>query len=165
MNETTVTMEHSDSKFFSQRAKHISLLNEQTSAIFVAPQSSPKEVRFQFSNRTYIPITETQSNPVEQDHGNTISIDYHKSMNTDRGRTTIPLSSFILQKDSQLPTPTPTTNTITTPIFVMHDEVQFVRPYFGPPCNNNMQTSSLTSLKRQVLLSALKEIESGLKAL
>ncbi|CAF0845107.1 unnamed protein product [Adineta steineri] len=161
MNETTVTMEHSDSKFFSQRAKRISLLNKQTSTIVVPPQSSPKEVRFQFSNRTYIPITETQLNPVEQDHGNTISIDYHKSMNTDRGRTTIPLSSFILQKDSLLPTPT--TNTITTPIFVMHDEVQFVRPYFGPP--SNMQTSSLTSLKRQVLLSALKEIESGLKAL
>ncbi|CAF0963653.1 unnamed protein product [Adineta steineri] len=161
MNETTVTMEHSDSKFFSQRAKRISLLNEQTSTIVVPPQSSPKEVRFQFSNRTYIPITETQLNPVEQDHGNTISNDSHKSMNTDRGRTTIPLSSFILQKDSLLPTPT--TNTITTPIFVMHDEVQFVRPYFGPP--SNMQTSSLTSLKRQVLLSALKEIESGLKAL
>jgi len=154
-------MEQSDSKFFSQRAKHISLLNEQSSSVLVKPPSS--EMHFQFSNRTYMPITETQLTPVGRGHGSSISNDYHQNISAGRGRTTVPLSSFVLQKDNL--STSSTTNTISSPIFVMHDEVQFVRPYFGPPSNNDMQSSSLTSQKREVLLSALKEIESGLKTL
>jgi hypothetical protein len=166
MNEST--MEQSDSKFFSQRAKHISLLNEQSSSVIVKPSpppSSSSEMHFQFSNRTYnIPIPETQLPSIGRGHGgNSISNDYRQNISVGRGRTTVPLSSFVLQKDN-LSSSSSTTNTITSPIFVMHDEVQFVRPYFGPPSNNDMQSSSI-SRKREVLLSALKEIESGLKAL
>jgi len=162
MNESllTKTMEQSDSKFFSQRAKHISSLNEPSSSVFVKPPSS--EMHFQFSNRTYLPITETPLTPVGRGHGSSISNDYHQNISVGRGRTTVPLSSFVLQKDNL--SPSSTTNTISSPIFVMHDEVQFVRPYFGPPSNNDIQSSSI-SRKREVLLSALKEIESGLKTL
>ncbi|CAF2446512.1 unnamed protein product [Rotaria sp. Silwood2] len=162
MNESTssTTMEQSDSRYFSQRAKHISLLNEQSTSVFVKQPSS--EIYFQFSNRTYMPITDTQLTPVGRGHGNSISNDHRQIISAGRGRTTVPLSSFILQKDNL--SPPSTTTTISSPIFVMHDEVQFVRPYFGPPRNNDIQPSS-TSQKREILLSALKEIESGLKTL
>jgi hypothetical protein len=161
MNKSSPTvMEQSDSRFFSQRAKHISSLNEQS---FVKPSSSSSsETYFQFSNRTYLPLTETPLTPVGRGHGSSISKDYRQSISIGRGRTTVPSSPFILQKDN-LSSPS-TANIISPPIFVMHDEVQFVRPYFGPPHNNDNQ-SSLISHKRDVLLSALKVIESGLKTL
>ncbi|CAF0930516.1 unnamed protein product [Rotaria sordida] len=162
MNESpsSIKMEQSDSRYFSQRAKHISLLNKQSPSVFV--KSSLSETYFQFSNRTYMPITDTQLTPVGRGHGNSISNDHRQTISTGRGRTTTPLSSFVLQKDNL--SPPSTTTTISSPIFVMHDEVQFVRPYFGPPSNNDIQSSS-TSNKREILLSALKEIESGLKTL
>jgi hypothetical protein len=161
MNES---MEKSDTGYFSQRAKHISLLNKQSSSVVVKPSPPPSsEVHFRFSNRTYVPIKEPQLTPVGRGHGSSFPNDHQQSISTGRGRTTVPLSSFILQKDNV--SPVSTTNTISSPIFVMHDEVQFVRPYFGPPSNNDMQSSSLTAQKREVLLSALKEIESGLKTL
>jgi hypothetical protein len=144
-----------DSKFFSQRAKHISLLNKQTSPVIVK-----QEMHFQFSNRTYLPKTNTETNPVGRGHGNPIENESRQNMSVGRGRTTVPLSSFVLQKDNLS-----TSNTITSPIFVMHDEVQFVRPYFGPRNNNNDMQSASISRKREILLSALKEIESGLKTL
>jgi hypothetical protein len=166
MNESTVTttMESSDANFFSQRAKHISLLNEQAPSALAKPLlPSSSDMYFQFSNRNYTPITETQTTPVGRGHGNAISNDHRQSISVGRGRTTVPLSSFVLQKDNL--SSSSTTNTISSPIFVMHDEVQFVRPYFGPPSNNDMQSSSSISRKREVLLSALKQIESGLKTL
>jgi hypothetical protein len=150
MNEST--MKQSDTRFFSQRAKHISLLNQQSPSELIKP--------FQFSNRTYAPLTETQLIPVGRGHGSSISNDHRQNISIGRGRTAVPLSPFILQKDNILPPATD--NIIPPPIFVMHDEVKFVRPYFGPP--NDMQSSSL-SRKREVLLSALKEIESSLKTL
>jgi hypothetical protein len=150
-----------DSKFFSQRAKQISSFNKPTSPVIVKP-----EVHFQFSNRTYLPKTDAEITPIGRgNHGNSIPNDYRPNMSMSRGRTTVPLSSFVLQKDN-LPTSS-MTNTMASPIFVMHDEVQFVRPYFGPRNNNNnkdMQSASI-SRKREILLSALKEIESGLKTL
>lgn len=154
-------MEQSDSKFFSQRAKHISLLNEQSSSVIVKPPPS-SELHFRFSNRTYMSATDKQLPPVGRGHGNSIPNDFRQTISVGRGRTTVPLSSFVLQKDNILSTST--TNTISSPMFVMHDEVQFVRPYFGPPSNHDMRSSSL-SRKREVLLSALKQIESGLKTL
>ncbi|CAF1052252.1 unnamed protein product [Rotaria sp. Silwood1] len=163
MNESlsSTTMEQSDSRYFSQRAKHISLLREQSPSVFVKPPLS--ETHFQFSNRSHMSITDTQLTAVGRGHGNLISNDHRQIISTGRGRTTIPLSSFILQKDNLSPSPS-TAPTISSPIFVMHEEVQFVRPYFGPPSTNDIQSSS-TSHKRDILLSALKEIESGLKTL
>ncbi|CAF1119697.1 unnamed protein product [Adineta ricciae] len=158
--------ENVDTRFFSQRAKDISLLNEQMKPAIAKP-SSPSEVRFQFSNRTYVPIAKSSSTSTGIEHGNTtLPTDCRPNVSIGRGRTTVPLSSFVLQKDN-LSTTSPTkANMNSTPIFVMHDEVQFVRPYFGPRnSNENSPTSALTLHKRAVLLSALKEIESGLKTL
>lgn len=161
MNESSLkSMEQSDSKFFSQRAKHISLLNEQSSSSVNVKSSS--DMYFQFSNRTYTPITDNQLPPVGRGHGSSISNDFRQNISAGRGRTTVPLSSFVLQKDDLL-SPTVTTKN-PSPVFVMHDEVQFVRPYFGPPNNHDIQSSTISS-KREVLLSALKQIESGLKSL
>lgn len=164
MNKSSLstTMEHTDSRYFSQRAKYISLLKEQSTSVPVKPSPPPSsEVHFRFSNRTYVPIVEPQVTPVGRGgHGNSLPNEQRQSMSIGRGRTTVPLSSFILQKDNLLPSST--INNISSPIFVIHDEVQFVRPYFGPPSTNETQ---LASQKRDVLLSALKEIESGLKTL
>ncbi|UJR37505.1 hypothetical protein I4U23_030207 [Adineta vaga] len=167
----TQSNEQLDTRFFSQRAKHISLLNEQMKPVPIKPSPSPSplsssEVRFQFSNRTYVPITETPSPSMGKGHGNSLLNESRQNVSVGRGRTTVPLSSFVLQKDNLSSTTTAATvNTISSPIFVMHDEVQFVRPYFGPRDNHNTQPSTITSQKRAVLLSALKEIESGLKTL
>ncbi|CAF2137748.1 unnamed protein product [Rotaria magnacalcarata] len=153
-------MEQSDSRYFSQRAKHISQLNQQSSPAIV--KRTLPEACFQFSNRTYAPSSDTQVTPVGRGHGNAIVKDHCQSISKGRGRTTVPLSSFILQKDNLSPPKSSTTSS--TPMFVMHDEVQFVRPYFGPPSNSDLKSSSI-SHKREILLSALKEIESGLKTL
>ncbi|CAF3359371.1 unnamed protein product [Rotaria socialis] len=156
-------MEQSDSRYFSQRAKHISQLNQQPSPAIV--KRTLPSACFQFSNRTYVPSSsssDTQVTPVGRGHGNAIVKDHCQSISKGRGRTTVPLSSFILQKDNLSPPKNSTTSS--RPMFVMHDEVQFVRPYFGPPSNNDLQSSSI-SHKREILLSALKEIESGLKTL
>ncbi|MCC7515654.1 MAG: hypothetical protein IT212_13270 [Bacteroidia bacterium] len=159
-------MEQSDSRYFSQRAKHISQLIKQSSPAIV--KRTLPETRFQFSNRTYVPpsssssSSDTKVTPVGRGHGNAIVKNHCQSISKGRGRTTVPLSSFVLQKDDISP-PKNTTNS-STPMFVMHDEVQFVRPYFGPPSTNDLQSSSI-SHKREILLSALKEIESGLKTL
>ena len=136
-----------DSKYFSQRAKHISLSNKPTPTVPV--QSSP----FQFSNRTFTPCKVT---PIGR--GNSLTNESRPNISVGRGRTTVPLSPFVLQKDNS------TTKLRTSPIFVMHDEVQFVRPYFGPRKSIDTQSASI-SRKREILLSALKEIESGLKSL
>lgn len=178
MNEPfgSTKMEQSDTKYFSQRAKHISLLNKQSPCVLVKPSLS--EMYFKFSNRTYKPVTDTQLASTGRGHGNSIINDHqHKSISVGRGRTPIPSSPFVSQKDDRSPSSTSiatttvttisnstTTTTMSSPIFVMHDEVQFVRPYFGPPSNNDTQVS-LTAHKREVLLSALKEIETGLKKL
>jgi hypothetical protein len=155
----TSNIEQSDSKFFSQRAKNISLLNKQSSSIHVKPPPS-SDMYFQFSKRTYVSLTEPSLIPLGRGNGSIISNDSRHSIGGGRGRTTVPLSSFVLQKDTL--SPPSIANTISSPIFVMHDEVQFVRPYFGPPSNDNVQSSSH---KRDVLLSALKEIETNLKTL
>lgn len=143
-----------DSKYFSQRAKNISLLNKPTPAV---PVQSPIEMPFQFSNRTFLPCKDT---PIGR--GNSLTSEPRPHISVGRGRTTIPSSPFVLQKDDS-PTIS-TTKHRTSPIFVMHDEVQFVRPYFGPRKSIDTQSASI-SRKREILLSALKEIESGLKAL
>ena len=140
-----------DSKYFSQRAKQISSLNKP-----VTPVTVKQEVYFQFSNRIYQPKTVPE---IEREHTN----DSHPTMKINRGRTTVPLSSFVLQKDNL--STSSMNNTMASPIFVMHDEVQFVRPYFGPRDNNKEMQSASISRKREILLSALKEIESGLKTL
>jgi len=80
------------------------------------------------------------------------------STSVGRGRTTVPLSAFVLQKQT-VDSPKKSSSS-----FVMHDEVQFIRPYFGPKLSTD-QTQSSTINKREVLLSALREIESGLKIL
>ena len=153
-------MEPVDSKFFSQRAKHISLLNEQAPKVKPTVASSSSETYFQFSNRTYTPKTDTQAASVGRGHGSSVAHDHRPSISTGRGRTTVPSSAFILQKDNR--SPVTKTNIVSPPIFVMHDEVQFVRPYFGPRAKSEV---SLLTQKREVLLSALKEIESDLKTL
>lgn len=139
-----------DSKYFSQRAKHISSLIKP-----IPSSASSAEMPFQFSNRTFTPCKDPtigRGNPSVNESRSNISVG--------RGRTTVPASPFIEQKDSS-----PTiTNIRTSPIFVMHDEVQFVRPYFGPRKSVDTPSTSI-SRKREILLSALKEIESGLKTL
>ena len=155
-----MTMQQFDSRYFSQRAKHISLLNEQSSSVFV--KSPLLQNHFQFSNRICMPISDTSSGPVGRGHGNHVCTHYRQSIGLGRSRTTVPLSSFVLQKDDLSSTSTaPTTS---SPMFVTHDEVQFVRRYFRP-LSNNQKESSFTSDKREILLSALKEIDSDLKTL
>lgn len=162
LSSSTTSIEQSDSRYFSQRAKHISLLSKQLAPREIKSSTLPKTC-FQFSNRSYILKTDIQPTPIGRGQGGSVAHDHGHSMNTGRGRTTVPSSPFVLQKDEFRSSSTVTT--ASAPIFVMHDEVQFVRPYFGPPNHQNTQQILPTSHKREVLLSALKEIESDLKTL
>ncbi|CAF1567189.1 unnamed protein product, partial [Adineta steineri] len=70
-------MEQSDSRYFSQRAKHISQLNQQSSPAIV--KRTLPAACFQFSNLTYVPSSsssDTQVTPVGRGHGNAIVTDH-----------------------------------------------------------------------------------------
>ena len=145
-----------DGKYFSERAKTIYLSN--------STKPSSTKSYFQFSNRIYEPLTNTSIG-----HGtrrSSISDGLIQPISKGRGRTSIPSSAFILQRDNEI-SPPERLNTATVPMFFIQDEVQFIRPYFGPPNRSGTVTISTTSSshKRDILLSVLKEIESDLKTL
>ena len=158
-SETSSSSAAGDSKYFSQRAKDISLLNKPT--LPSVPVKPSTEMYFQFSNRVHL--------STGRGHGSAPPNQSRPNISVGRGRTTIPSSPFVLQKDNP-PTvvssssPPTTTKSMPSPMFVMHDEVQFVRPYFGPRNSTDTPSTSI-SRKREILLLALKEIESGLKTL
>lgn len=152
MNLSTL-IELPDSAFFSRRAKTFRLFNEQS------------QQQFLFSNRYSVSSsseTETRLAPIGRGNGGMMVMNENRpGIAAGRGRTTVPQSAFVLQKNDLSSSST----TITpAPIFVMHDEVQFVRPYFGPP-ESDLTPPLPLSHKRQILLSALKGIETGLKTL
>ena len=142
----------SDGKFFSERAKSICLSNTMKPSMNQHHHSV-----FQFSNRiighgiSNRPYSEMVVQPISRG----------------RGRTTIPSSVFILQKDTDFLSHSTKITPESTSNFVMDEEVQFVRPYFGPPNRNvnNLTISNSSLHKRDILLSALKGIDSDLKTL
>ena len=149
MSSLTPTPEESDGRFFSERAKNIFLSSGSPRVEQV--KSSTPDPHFSFSNRSYGHRVDTPVGPATP------------SPSAGRDRTAVPLSSFVLQRDTELSSTT--NSTFSSPVLVKHDEEQCARPYLAPPSHGDGQVLSSRAYQRNLLLSVLKEIEYGLKTL
>jgi hypothetical protein len=162
MNSLSPAVEESDGRFFSERAKNIFLSSGSSPTVQIQPL--PSDSHFSFSNRNYgqtsdmplghaTPAQSVQSEPCPR-------------LSAGRGRTAVPLSPFVLQRDTER---TSTANsTISSPISsAMHDDGPFVPPYLEASHHSDGQILPSTSSvhRRNIFLSLLKEIESDLKRL
>lgn len=159
MNSLSPAVEEADSRFFSERAKNMFLASGSPRTVQIQP--STLDSHFSFSNRTYrhpsdvplgiaAPALSVHNEPCPRSSAG-------------RGRTAVPLSSFVLQRDTE---PLSTTeSTISSPILAMHDDGQFVPASLAELHHNDEQLLSSSAHRRTIFLSLLKEIESDLKRL
>ena len=159
MNSLSPAVEDSDGRFFSERAKNMFLASGSPRTVQIQP--STLDSHFSFSNRTYrhssdIPLGHAA--PAQSVHNEPCP-----RLSAGRGRTAVPLSSFVLQKDTE--PPSTTDSTISSPILAMHDDGQFVPSSLAESHRSDGQLLSSNVHRRNIFLSLLKEIESDLKRL